>query len=395
MIRGLNGLRAIAFLLVFFFHARYIDSGWMGVQLFFVLSGFLITGILLDMKTSLPKSQYFKKFYGRRLLRIFPLYYFYLIVMGILATWLISVNYRVGWMELFTKQAKYAALYIYNFHAATIFNTNNHFLSHFWSLSVEEQFYIFWPLLILLAPGKWHKHLFLSLILMGPLLRLGVLLIHNTGEIRMFVSSPAEALYTLPTSHVDAFAIGAYISRYSIPKAKEQFFLLLGLVPIIGFATQYFATGEVGPITSFGYQFLMPNGYQFIWGYSILNYFFAVAIYVVVKHRLFVRFLEWQPLEELGKISYGMYVYHLPILWFALSLEDLGIILPPNLLQPIAALITFVATLLVAFLSYRFIEKPILNLKERFFPLNSDEEEPVLASQNAVTRPSRLRIAHT
>ncbi|HEX2697603.1 MAG TPA: acyltransferase family protein, partial [Anaerolineales bacterium] len=78
MITGLDGLRAIAFLMVFAFHTRHLEFGWMGVQLFFVLSGFLITGILLNIKDSLAGKQFFVKFYGRRFLRIFPLYYFYL-----------------------------------------------------------------------------------------------------------------------------------------------------------------------------------------------------------------------------------------------------------------------------------------------------------------------------
>ena len=78
MIAGLDGLRAVAFLIVFFFHTRNLPFGWLGVQLFFVLSGFLITDILLRMKEKLPRGDFFKKFYGRRFLRIFPLYYFYL-----------------------------------------------------------------------------------------------------------------------------------------------------------------------------------------------------------------------------------------------------------------------------------------------------------------------------
>ena len=84
MIPGLDGLRAVAFLIVFFFHTRNLPFGWMGVQLFFVLSGFLITDILLRMKEKLPQREFFIKFYGRRFLRIFPLYYFYLILLATL-----------------------------------------------------------------------------------------------------------------------------------------------------------------------------------------------------------------------------------------------------------------------------------------------------------------------
>src|SRR5512135_3333697 len=101
MIPGLDGLRAVAFLLVFALHTDYLQVGWVGVQFFFVLSGFLITGILLDMKKSLPAGKYFAKFYGRRFLRIFPLYYFYLLIMFIVTVVLIHYEYRITYMERF------------------------------------------------------------------------------------------------------------------------------------------------------------------------------------------------------------------------------------------------------------------------------------------------------
>ena len=161
MIPGLDGLRAIAFLLVFAFHTDYLQFGWVGVSLFFVLSGFLITGILLEMKNSLATRDYFFKFYGRRFLRIFPLYYFYLILMTVLALWLISISYRPLYMQIFLDQVWYAVFYVYDFFFGTIYSEFTFFLDHFWSLSVEEQFYIFWPLLILLVPEKSRKKLFL------------------------------------------------------------------------------------------------------------------------------------------------------------------------------------------------------------------------------------------
>lgn len=372
MIPGLDGLRAIAFLLVFALHTDYLQVGWIGVQFFFVLSGFLITGILLDMKGSLPPKEYFFKFYGRRFLRIFPLYYFYLLLMGGIALWLIYVAFRPNYMKLFLDQVQYAILYVYDFFFATNIVKNSHFLDHFWSLSVEEQFYIFWPLLILLVPEKALKKLFLSFIVLGPLFRFIFLLIHRSGEFR-FLANPVEwFIYPLPFSHIDAFAFGAYLSRYSIPRAKEQFFVLLGLLPIIGYATQYIATGEIGAISAFGFPIFLGPAYQFIWGYSLLNYFFAVTLYIVAREGMFNRFLDWKPMQYLGKISYGLYVYHFPIVWFAGRIRDFGV--PESLAKMLIALIAFVATLLIASASYHWMEKPLLNLKDRFFSLKRSEE---------------------
>lgn len=319
MIPGLDGLRAVAFLLVFAFHTDYLEFGWVGVQFFFVLSGFLITGILLDMKKSLSPSGYFIKFYGRRFLRIFPLYYFYLLLMSGVVAWLIAVFYRTAYMQIFQQQVWYAVFYIYDFFFGTILVKYSYFLDHFWSLSVEEQFYIFWPLLILLVPEKWLKKLFETFIVLGTILRI-------------------------------AF-----------------FFILLGALPVIGFASQYVATGSVGNISALGYPLLMPNAYQFIWGYSLLGYFFTIIIYSVVNYGMFTRLLESAPMRYLGKISYGLYVYHFPMIWFSARIRDLG--LSEMAAKPLTALIAFIATLMVASLSFHLMEKPLLNLKDRFFSL--------------------------
>ena len=367
MIPGLDGLRALAFLLVFAFHTEYIGFGWVGVQLFFVLSGFLITGILLDMKKSLPPKEYFIKFYGRRFLRIFPLYYFYLLLMSGVTTWLISISYRRAYMRIFQSQVWYAVFYVYDFFFSTIYVKYTDFLDHFWSLSVEEQFYIFWPLMILLVPEKWLKKLIVTFIALGPIFRIVFFFIHRSGIFRILISPVDTALYPLPFSYIEAFAFGAYISRYPIPKAKQQFFLLLVGLPLIGFASQYFATGSLGDILSFGFPFLMPQAYQFIWGYTVLGYFFMVIIYLVAYYGMFNRLLDSVAMRYLGKISYGLYIYHFPVLWFSSHLLDFG--LPDNLGKPLTAFVALIATLIVASISYRFLERPLLNLKDRFFAL--------------------------
>jgi len=165
VIPGLDGIRAIAFLLVFSVHTDYVYIGWVGVQLFFVLSGFLITDILLRMKDTLRAGGYFKKFYGRRFLRIFPLYYFYLLIMFIVTAALIFYGYRINYMRLYQDQLPYALAYIYNFfNASPAYNGESWLVGHLWSLSVEEQFYLAWPLLIFLTPKKRLKKLFVGAI---------------------------------------------------------------------------------------------------------------------------------------------------------------------------------------------------------------------------------------
>jgi peptidoglycan/LPS O-acetylase OafA/YrhL len=124
MIPGIDGLRAIAVLALLAFHVNGYDFGfgWQGVQFFFVLSGFLITGILLHMKETQPVKQYFYKFYGRRFLRIFPLYYFYLIILTIalLQSDLLPLKpLRDELQNTVRLQLPYAYFYVYDFFYAS------------------------------------------------------------------------------------------------------------------------------------------------------------------------------------------------------------------------------------------------------------------------------------
>jgi peptidoglycan/LPS O-acetylase OafA/YrhL len=116
----------------------------------------------------------------------------------------------------------------------------------------------------------------------------------------------------------------------------------------------------------------LPDAFQYLWAYTLLNYFFAVSLYCVVREGMLVRFLELRPLRYLGRISYGLYVYHFPIIWFALRIRDLG--LQESLIKPLVAVITFVATLTIASISYSFMEKPLINLKDRFFSLKPNPQ---------------------
>ncbi len=159
MVKGLDGLRAVAFLLVFLFHCKYLAGGWVGMQLFFVLSGFLITGILVRQRESEGSARgFFFNFYGRRVLRIFPVYHAYLLlaglVIGVLGDFL---QLRPDRFVDYGEQLPYALTYVYDFYHASSAYEHSHLLTPFWSLSVEEQFYLLWPLLIHLTPPKRVK----------------------------------------------------------------------------------------------------------------------------------------------------------------------------------------------------------------------------------------------
>src|SRR5688572_7876971 len=311
MIPGLDGLRAVAFLIVFFFHTRNLPFGWMGVQLFFVLSGFLITGILLRMKEKLPRREFFVKFYGRRFLRIFPLYYFYLFLLAILIFILPNLNLRALNAEIgasYFNQIWVAALYVYDFFHATASFERSRFFVHLWSLSVEEQFYLLWPLLIFITPREKLKQLCFGAIGLGLVFRLGITFIYRAQLFPFLLSDPQQAVNVLPFSHLDAFAFGAYISRFEIPRPRLQLLALAIIIPAIGLLTDFLSKGTIG--LSLGYDLPMTGFYKEVWGYTLLNYLFAVLIYCVARTNFLTLILESAPFRYLGKISYGLYVYH-------------------------------------------------------------------------------------
>jgi peptidoglycan/LPS O-acetylase OafA/YrhL len=371
MIAGLDGLRAVAFLIVFFFHTRNLPFGWLGVQLFFVLSGFLITDILLKMKEKLPRREFFTKFYGRRFLRIFPLYYFYLLLLIGLIFLLPTLNLKGLKPELgkgFFNQIWVAAFYLYDFFHASLFFERSRFFTHLWSLSVEEQFYLLWPLLIFLTPRAKFKQLCLTAIGLGFLFRLAITLIYRTQFFPYLLSDPQQAVNVLPFSHLDAFAFGAYISQFKIPQPRLQLLALTITVPALGLLTDFLSKGTL--TLALGYDLPMTGFYKEVWGYTLLNYLFAALIYNVARTQFLTNILESAPLRYLGKISYGLYVYHYGIIAITAALfRKYG--LGYSLRSPQMFAAAFGATLFIATLSFYWLEKPIINLKDKLFRVSS------------------------
>ncbi len=367
MIPGLDGLRAVAFLIVFLFHTRNLPFGWLGVQLFFVLSGFLITDILLRMKEKLPRGEYFTKFYGRRFLRIFPLYYFYLALVTVFIFILPSLKLNLLKQELgpgYLNQVWVAAFYVFDFFHASAFFVRSRFFTHLWSLSVEEQFYLLWPLLIILTPPGKFKQLCFTAIVLGFLFRLGITLIYRTQALPFISSDPQQAVNVLPFSHLDAFAFGAFISRFEIPRPRLQLLVLSILIPLVGLLTDYASKGTM--TFALGYDLPMTGYYKEVWAYTLLNYFFAVLIYCVARTNLFTGILDTAPFRYLGKISYGLYVFHYGIIAIMVALfQKYG--LEYSIRSPQMFFAAMSATFLIAAISFTLLEKPLIDLKDKLF----------------------------
>lgn len=286
--------------------------GEAGVRLFFVLSGFLITGILLRARGS---NGALRAFYARRFLRIFPLYY--LVVVAVAAMGQPLMREELGWN----------LAYLENFSVAARGGFPGPPVSHLWTLSVEEQFYLLWPLVVLFAPRRALLPVALSTLLVAPASRLALLL--GTGN--------AAAAAVVTTSCLDTLGAGAALA---IAGRMPRGVAVPGLF-LLGAATAWQGSWFDVAFRDTGYA--------------------CVFAWVVGRGREGVsgalgRFLASAPLVYLGTISYGLYVYHhvLPAL----------VRLPGYGLARTALVLAI--TLPVAALSFRLFEAPINALKSRF-----------------------------
>lgn len=345
---GLDGLRAVALLLVLLFHQFVLPVGWVGVQIFFVLSGYLITR-LLDRAKSQPLGRYLRDFYGRRALRIFPLYY---TAIALLALATVHGSRLAGVRE----GLPYAATYSYNFWYATKGQGLSMLLTHFWTLCVEEQFYLVWPFLIFLLPRRRVAPFLLALVVAGPALRaIGLHFLLRPGASQL--NDPYIALDVLTSSQLDAFATGAFVALF--PPGGAPRALAAGSLLGLGVGSALVVHAGL-PWLSFGYPIGMSAGYAFLWGYSLINGLSALLIDCLAHRKFLPGLFEARPLAYLGRISYGMYVIHYP----AQQLVDKAV---PHAPIPTRIALQIAITVALATASFYLWETRFLRLKDRWF----------------------------
>lgn len=340
---ALDGLRGLAILFVVFFHnfgfINYSVFGWIGVDLFFVLSGYLITDILL---TTVGSPGYLRNFFARRVLRIFPLYYLSLaIFLLILPKFDILKNQLQFYVDHQWWLWAYLQNWLYSFHTP-----RSTFLIHFWSLAVEEQFYLIWPFVILLI--RKPKHL---LVLMFLILGI-VMLVRSLLWINRIETVVYSSLYTF--TRIDGICIGCIVA---ITQRINFYFLKNNTAIII--------TGLAA--LNFIFYFLNMNSnypYLAFVGYTTLAGIFGLLVNEsVTGGTKIINFIfTFAPLKFFGKISYAFYVFHWPVY---LIIYRLAFDLSPyrNLF------ISFTATILavgLSWLSYEFFESKMLRLKRNF-----------------------------
>ena len=305
---GIDGLRALAVLGVIFFHLHVsaFFLGWSGVWLFFVISGFLITGILLEAK---DRPFYFKNFYARRALRIFPIYFVCLGLLSVGAQWFAKRP---------VEGLGYYVFYVQNYYLAS-----THFepafpaaFNHTWSLAVEEQFYLFWPLVVRYATARVLKWICLLAIALAPLARF--LLVSITGN-------PYTAITPL-VADVDALAIGALIavwlrgdparvqkqlSNRAFKRGCEMAFLFLSLT-LLAIILTHNPRNYWTPT-----KWLQEPNINIVLTSLLSTVFAILLLHFVLWDSWMRRLMENRWISHLGKISYGIYMFHGLVLTYA------------------------------------------------------------------------------
>ena len=346
----LDGLRGISILLVYIHHLYYplMPGGFFGVDVFFVLSGFLITSLLVE-EWEREGSISLKDFYIRRVLRLMPaVFTLILVLIGFALIFLDKKRaietYQGIWLTL-----SYASNWLYGF---GYFSADNP-LGITWSLAIEEQFYLTWPLLLSLAlrfklGRRWILYILALLISLISLYR-KILVDQGSNILRLYYSSD---------THADGLLIGCLvgllISWNLLPYNRKleismKFLVAVGVI-FVGYL--------VGTASWENLMLYQRGGYTLV--ASSIGLLLVVLVVWPPKFALLV--LRFVPLVWIGRISYGLYLWHWPVRWF---------IYPKNGLPASVGQLLFVLVLSLSLttLSYYFVEKPFLRLKKRFTPM--------------------------
>jgi peptidoglycan/LPS O-acetylase OafA/YrhL len=368
---ALDGIRGVAILLVVWYHSllgvpaasepgpvdlayqRLRTAGWTGVDLFFVLSGFLITGILIDAK---GRARYFRTFYIRRTLRIFPIYYAFLAV----AIGLAALLRHAGgsWQTLWENQV-WLWSYLSNVLIAQEGMDATPGTGHLWSLAIEEQFYLVWPFLVYRSSLATLRRLTLGLL--AGALALRALILFGTG-------APILTTYVLTPCRIDALAAGALVAvlarephGYARLRRWAPAALAAGTLVALAIAAQTHVYSFRQPATRLlGFSATaLVSAAVLVWALDPLT-----RMHSVLRH---------PALRFFGKYSYAIYLLHFPIALGLGRLAGVPRTLPLVLGSRLAFevpwfLLVLGASTLAARLTWVTIEAPCLALKERWAP---------------------------
>jgi peptidoglycan/LPS O-acetylase OafA/YrhL len=353
----LDGLRALAVLAVMLFHANagWTKGGFLGVDIFFVLSGFLITRLLLEER-DFTQHIALARFYLRRVLRLFPALVVVSLACAFYASvWLPHDQVVSTWRDVFS-----TATYHMNWVQALGTRPPYGLLDHAWSLSIEEQFYVVWPVMLIIAHRIGGVRAVCGVALVGAVasatLRLALLI---DGR-------PFNRLYFGLDTHADGLLIGCALAALTLlwpdlPRhVTGRVSRWLGPLALVGIGV---AVATVS----------LTSRALFAWGYLVFVLVTAVLVADLYARGLTSRLLHHEPLVAIGRISYGLYLWHWPVYLVLNGGRIHWGFIPLTLLR-------LAVSGLLAVASFLLVEQPFLRLKRRL--------EPALAGRGRTTAPA-------
>lgn len=391
-IRGLFSLIIISHHLPVLFLRVPFSIGWELLQIFFVMSGFLITMILLKEKAKYPFKEYGRRFYLKRIYRIFPLYFGYLFLMVLIGflTRDIKAFDSIGiWRDL---QQNWAYLFTYTYNLKEIFNLTSGvnfnmspIFTHLWSLSLEEQFYVFFPLIVYFLSEKNLKRLLITIVIISPIIRgIGFYYLNNIipvsmPEIPMYDKSTFVSwiLHHNTMFQLDTLCCGAALAVFKFDWLKPirwfyfVLFLFVGLMIINGLLDVHNGLAPSFREAILDIKFLGHN-YQPLYIFTLGNLLAMLLILITFEKNNPFKFFEWKFFVEMGRISYGMYVLHFFIMIIYLIILKVTHISPNFTMfygtfwKEVLAVIGYYALVIfISKMSYKYYESYFLRLKEK------------------------------
>jgi peptidoglycan/LPS O-acetylase OafA/YrhL len=338
---ALDGVRAVAVLLVMAGHLNLVYAGGLGVDIFFVLSGYLITAILVSEFSANGRIS-LKKFYARRALRILPAVILLLLVLNVF----VAITQPRDEAATLRWDSLGSLFYIANWLRA--FGRDLGILGHLWSLSIEEQFYFFWPITLAFLLSRK-----LSVNGITILVGLAVLLV-NADRVYLYNGIQSfNRIYNGLDTRADALLVGCALGLSGYEFVSRRVWALLGLI----------GAAFVGYVLFRAYP--VPSNLQVPFGLTIGGTLFALGVAFFLAaifsnpESIFTKLLRSPPLVWTGRLSYGLYLWHFPVFTFV------GGWFPEMQAAQLMA-VKVIATFLCATISYYSLERPCLKLKKKF-----------------------------